>query len=99
MAGTKNVAVQQVTVHLTSDEVEFLRTQATVDGVTFNDVLRRSIGLEKFFVDQQRKKRKIFFGVPGRASQRSDPAVDDHEQANARDRRRTGGSVAGAGNP
>lgn len=65
MADTRREAVQQVTVHLTSEEVEFLKTQAGIDGVSFNDVLRRSIVLEKFFVDQQRKKRKIFFGVPG----------------------------------
>ena len=45
--------------------MEFLKTQAGIDGVSFNDVLRRSIILEKFFVDQQRKKRKIFFGAPG----------------------------------
>ncbi|MCY4481245.1 MAG: hypothetical protein OXC12_00065 [Spirochaetaceae bacterium] len=59
MAGTRKSTVQQVTVHLTSEEVEFLKTQAGIDGVSFNDVLRRSIILEKFFVDQQRKKRKI----------------------------------------
>ena len=65
MAGTRKSTVQQVTVHLTSEEVEFLRTQAGIDGVSFNDVVRRSIILEKFIVDQQRKKRKIFFGAPG----------------------------------
>lgn len=65
MGNTKKVTVQQVTVKLTSEEVEFLKTQASIDGVSFNDVLRRSIVLEKFFVDQQKKNRKIFFEVPG----------------------------------
>ena len=46
MAGTRKSTVQQVTVHLTSEEVEFLKTQAGIDGVSFNDVLRRSIILE-----------------------------------------------------
>ena len=35
MAGTRKSTVQQVTVHLTSEEVEFLNTQAGIDGVTF----------------------------------------------------------------
>lgn len=64
MARTRKSTVQQVTVHLKSEEVEFLKNQADIDGVSFNDVLRRSIILEKFFVDQQRKKHKIFFGAP-----------------------------------
>ena len=41
MAGTRKSTVQQVTVHLTSEEVEFLKTQAGIDGVSVNDVLRR----------------------------------------------------------
>ena len=65
MAGTRKSTVHQVTIHLKSEEVEFLKTQGSIDGVSFNDVLRRSIILEKFIVDQQRKKRKIFFGAPG----------------------------------
>ena len=64
-AARKNTA-QRVTVLLTPEEMEFLETQADVEGISFNDVLRRSIILEKFFVDQQRKNRKIFFGAPGR---------------------------------
>ena len=78
MAGTRKSTVQQVTVHLTSEEVEFLRTQAGIDGVSFNDVLRRSIILEKFIVDQQRKKRKISLAhrASRLATQRNDPTVD-----------------------
>lgn len=66
MAGERKSTVQQVTVLLKPEEMEFLETQAGIEGVSFNDVLRRSIILEKFFVDQQRKNRKIFFGAPGR---------------------------------
>ena len=65
MAGIRKSTVQQVTIHLKSEEVEFLRIQAGIDGVSFNDVLRRSIILEKSIVDQQRKKRKTLFGAPG----------------------------------
>ena len=67
MAGIRKSTVRQVTIRLKSEEVEFLRTQAGIDGVSFNEVLRRSIMLEKFIVDQQRKKRKIFFGAPGQS--------------------------------
>ena len=63
--GGKN-PVQQVTVFLKSEEKEFLETQADIEGISFNDLLRRSIILERFFVAQQRKQRKFFFGVPGR---------------------------------
>ena len=63
MAGTRQSTVQEVTVHLTSEEVEFLKIQAGIDGVSFNDVVRRSIILEKIVVDQQRKKRKIFWRI------------------------------------
>ena len=66
MAEAEKSAVQQVTVFLKTEEKEFLETQARIEGVSFNDVLRRSIILERFFLDQQRKKRKFFLGVPGR---------------------------------
>ena len=65
MAGTRKRAVQQVTVHLTSEEVEFLRTQAGIDGVSFNDVLRRSINPGEVLRGSTKEKRKIFFGAPG----------------------------------
>lgn len=59
-------AVQQVTIFLKAEEKEFLDAQARIEGISFNDLLRRSIILERFFLDQQRKQRKFFFGVPGR---------------------------------
>ena len=38
MAGTRKSTVQQVTVHLTSEEVEFLKTQAGIDVSRSSDV-------------------------------------------------------------
>lgn len=66
MAEAGKSAVQQVTVFLKAEEKEFLETQARIEGISFNDLLRRSIILERFFVNQQRKRRKFFFAAPGR---------------------------------
>lgn len=65
MAGTRQSTVE-VTVVLRSEENEFLETQASAEGISVNDLMRRSIILEKFFVNQKKKRQKFFFGVPGR---------------------------------
>ena len=66
MKFTRTATVRKVIVNLTSDEVEFLEMQAETDGVTFTDVLRRSIHFEKFFVEQQQQHHKLFVREPGR---------------------------------
>ncbi|MCC6921568.1 MAG: CopG family transcriptional regulator [Nitrosomonas sp.] len=53
------MAMKKITVNLPEDQVEFLQKIAAEEHVTFTDVLRRSINSEKFFVDQEKNKRKV----------------------------------------
>lgn len=51
--------MKKVTVNLPEDQVEFLQKLAEAENLSFTDVLRRSINSEKFFVEQEKAKRKI----------------------------------------
>lgn len=57
--------VRKVTVNLPLDQIEFLQKLAEEESVTFTDVLRRSINSERFFVEQQKAKKKILVEEPG----------------------------------
>lgn len=53
------MAMKKITVNLPEEQVEFLQKIAEAEHITFTDVLRRSINSEKFFVDQEKNKRKV----------------------------------------
>lgn len=53
------MSTKKVTVNLPEDQVEFLLKIAEAEHLTFTDVLRRSINSEKFFVEQEKKGRKV----------------------------------------
>ncbi len=56
--------MKKVTVNLPEDQVEFLQKLAEAENLSFTDVLRRSINSEKFFVEQEKAKRKILIEGP-----------------------------------
>ena len=51
--------MKKVTVNLPDDQVKFLQDLANQEHITFTDALRRSIGAERFFVEQKQSGRKI----------------------------------------
>ena len=53
------MTMKKITVNLPEDQVEFLQKIAEAEHITFTDVLRRSINSEKFFVTQEKNKRKV----------------------------------------
>ncbi len=53
------MSTKKVTVNLPTDQVEFLQELAAREQITFTDALRRSIGAERFFVEQQTAGRKV----------------------------------------
>ena len=53
------MSIKKVTVNLPTDQVIFLQELAKKEHITFTDALRRSIGAERFFVEQQEAGRKI----------------------------------------
>ena len=50
---------KKVTVNLPDDQVKFLQDLAAKENLTFTDALRRSIGAERFFVEQKSAGRKV----------------------------------------
>ena len=50
---------KKVTVNLPDDQVKFLQDLAARENLTFTDALRRSIGAERFFVEQKSAGRKV----------------------------------------
>jgi hypothetical protein len=60
-----NTGVKKVTVNLPEDQINFLQETAKRDHITVTDVLRRSINSERFFVEQERMKRKILVEAAG----------------------------------
>lgn len=52
-------ALVQLTVLLTPEEVEQLERQASVDGISVTDVIRRSLAIGRVAWDAQRRKGKL----------------------------------------
>ena len=53
------MATKKVTVNLPDEQVQFLQELAANENITFTDALRRSIGAERFFVEQKSAGRKV----------------------------------------
>lgn len=53
------MATEKITVNLPEDQVAFLQKIAEAEDLSFTDVLRRSINSEKFFINQEKAKRKV----------------------------------------
>ena len=53
------MSTQKVIVNLPEEMVEFLQHTAKKQSLTFTDILRRVINVEKFFVEQERIGNKI----------------------------------------
>lgn len=53
------MATEKITVNLPEDQVAFLQKIAEAEDLSFTDVLRRSINSQKFFINQEKAKRKV----------------------------------------
>jgi hypothetical protein len=58
------MAIKKVTVNLPAEQVAFLEMVAAEEDLTFTDILMRSISSERFFLDNERAKRKILVEEP-----------------------------------
>lgn len=59
------MAVKKVTVNLPEEQVKFLQEIASKEDMSFTDVLRRAINLERFFVQQEEAGHKFLIEDKG----------------------------------
>lgn len=61
------MATKKVTLNMLESQVEFLQKQAIKEDLTFTDLVRRAVALEKFIIEAEEKGHKLLIEVsPGK---------------------------------